>query len=271
MPSTADEAMVAQIIATGQRTPEATPTPEVMAATRASEHVAVPPAPEDMRVEDTPGGRGPLHRRVTVSGRAGRNHRLRARRRLHLDDGAHALLVAAARAAGAGASASTTAARRTPYPAPVEDLVAVYRSLLDDGVGGTRSPSPGTPPGVAWWWPVWSRLRDAGPVLPAAALSISPWTDLTVTGASADTLDDPIVSGTALRMMASMYLDGASPTSPTASPLYADLTGLPPLLVQVGTREALLDDALGDSSSAPARPASMSPCTSSWTSCTCGS
>ncbi len=74
-------------------------------------------------------------------------------------------------------------------------------------------------------------------------MSISPWTDLGVTGASADVADDPIVSGTALRMMADVYLAGADPTSPTASPLYADLRGLPALLVQVGTRESLLDDA----------------------------
>ncbi len=86
-------------------------------------------------------------------------------------------------------------------------------------------------------------LRDAGDALPAAVVSISPWTDLAVTGASADTADDPIVSGTSLRMMARLYLDGARPDSPTASPLYADLRGLPPVLVQVGTREALLDDA----------------------------
>jgi acetyl esterase/lipase len=72
---------------------------------------------------------------------------------------------------------------------------------------------------------------------------ISPWTDLAVTGTSADTADDPVVSGRALRMMARLYLAGADPTSPTASPLYADLRGLPPLLLQVGTREALLDDA----------------------------
>jgi acetyl esterase/lipase len=67
-------------------------------------------------------------------------------------------------------------------------------------------------------------------------VSISPWTDLAVTGASADVADDPIVNGAALRMMAAVYLAGADPTSPTASPLYADLRGLPPLLVQVGTR-----------------------------------
>ncbi len=85
-------------------------------------------------------------------------------------------------------------------------------------------------------------LRDRGLPLPAAAVSVSPWTDLAVQGDSADTVDDPVVSGAALRSMASVYLAGADATSPTASPLYADLTGLPPLQIQVGTRESLLDD-----------------------------
>jgi acetyl esterase/lipase len=64
-------------------------------------------------------------------------------------------------------------------------------------------------------------------------------------GASTDAIDDPVVNGTGLRMMAGVYLDGADPRDPLASPLYArddELASLPPLLVQVGTREALLDD-----------------------------
>src|SRR4029079_12274035 len=130
-----------------------------------------------------------------------------------------------------------------PYPAPVDDLVAVYRSLLDDGVPADSITFAGDSAGGGLVVGGLVALRDAATALPAAAVSVSPWTDLTVTGASADTADDPIVSGAALRMMASMYLDGADPTSSTAPPLYADLTGLPPLLVQVGTREALLDDA----------------------------
>jgi monoterpene epsilon-lactone hydrolase len=64
-----------------------------------------------------------------------------------------------------------------------------------------------------------------------------------VTGASVATVDDPVVSGAALRMMAKTYLAGADPEFPHASPLYGDLTGLPPLHIQVGTREILLGDA----------------------------
>ena len=134
-------------------------------------------------------------------------------------------------------------APEAPYPAPVDDLVAVYRALLADGIAPARIAFAGDSAGGGLVIAGLVALRDAGVALPAAGVSISPWTDLAVTGASADLADDPIVSGTALRMMADVYLAGADATSPTASPLYADLRGLPPLLVQVGTRESLLDDA----------------------------
>ena len=156
------------------------------------------------------------------------------------------LLVAAALGAQSGCRCVSVDYRRAPehpYPAPVEDLVAVYRALVADGVPSDRIVFAGDSAGGGLVIAGLVALRDAGDPLPAAAVSISPWTDLAVTGASADTADDPIVSGAALRMMATLYLDGANPESPTASPLYADLHGLPPLLVQVGTRESLLDDA----------------------------
>jgi epsilon-lactone hydrolase len=86
-------------------------------------------------------------------------------------------------------------------------------------------------------------LRDTGTELPAAGAPVSPWTDLAITGTSTRIADDPIVSRSLLAFMADVYLGGAAPDEPTASPLYANLVGLPPLLVQVGTREALLDDA----------------------------
>ena len=130
-----------------------------------------------------------------------------------------------------------------PYPGPVEDLVAVYRALLGSGERGEEIAFAGDSAGGGLVLAALVALRDADIALPAAAVSISPWTDLAVTGTSADTADDPIVSGTALRMMSKLYLAGADPRSPTASPLYADVHGLPPLLVQVGTRESLLDDA----------------------------
>jgi len=246
VPSTAHEELVAQIIATGQRTPETAPTPEVMAAARASEQQTNPPAPDDLRVEDATVGGVPC---IVVSPSTGEPRGtivfvhgggyIWMTARTHLP-------VAAGLVRASGCRCVSVDYRRAPehpYPAPVDDLVAVYRSLLDDGVPADAIAFAGDSAGGGLVVAGLVALRDAATALPAAAVSVSPWTDLTVTGASADTADDPIVSGAALRMMASTYLDGADPTSPTASPLYADLTGLPPLLVQVGTREALLDDA----------------------------
>jgi len=246
VPSTAHEELVAQIIATGQRTPETAPTPEVMAAARASEQQTNPPAPDDLRVEDATVGGVPC---IVVSPSTGEPRGtivfVHGGGYIWMTARTH-LLVAAALVRASGCRCVSVDYRRAPehpYPAPVDDLVAVYRSLLDDGVPADSITFAGDSAGGGLVVGGLVALRDAATALPAAAVSVSPWTDLTVTGASADTADDPIVSGAALRMMASTYLDGADPTSPTASPLYADLTGLPPLLVQVGTREALLDDA----------------------------
>jgi acetyl esterase/lipase len=88
-------------------------------------------------------------------------------------------------------------------------------------------------------------LRDAGIPLPAAAIALSPWIDLEGTGESMTTKADvdPLVQRQGLLQTASLYLGGADSRAPTASPLYADLTGLPPTYVQVGTAETLLDDA----------------------------
>jgi acetyl esterase/lipase len=89
-------------------------------------------------------------------------------------------------------------------------------------------------------------LRDAGDPLPSAGLCISPWTDLALSGDSVETRaeEDPMVAGDGLKLMADAYLAGRDPRTPLASPLYADLAGLPPLLLQVGSAEILLDDAV---------------------------
>jgi acetyl esterase/lipase len=90
------------------------------------------------------------------------------------------------------------------------------------------------------------RLRDAGKPLPGCAWLVSPWVDLQMTGASlAEKADvDPLIQKPYLEELASAYLAGADPAGPLVSPLHADLAGLPPLLVQVGSAETLLDDAL---------------------------
>ena len=87
--------------------------------------------------------------------------------------------------------------------------------------------------------------RDAGLPLPAAAVVMSPWVDLTLSGESlhAKEQDDAVFDAADIAQYAAQYLDGHDPADPLASPVLADLTGLPPLLVQVGTNEVLLDDA----------------------------
>src|SRR6185436_12238507 len=89
-------------------------------------------------------------------------------------------------------------------------------------------------------------LRDAGAPLPAAGVRISPWVDLTCGGGSYTTRAavDPIVTREGVGAMATAYLAGKDPKTPVASPLFADLHGLPPLLIQVGDAEVLLDDAV---------------------------
>jgi monoterpene epsilon-lactone hydrolase len=87
-------------------------------------------------------------------------------------------------------------------------------------------------------------LRDAGTPLPAGAVLFSPWTDLAATGESIRSNDgaDPMFSGQAIGRAAQVYLGDAPATNPYASPVYADLRGLPPLFIQAGSTEVLLDD-----------------------------
>jgi len=136
-------------------------------------------------------------------------------------------------------------APESPFPAAVDDAVAVYRALLAEGVSNTDIVMAGDSAGGGLALACLIASRRAGLPVPAAGIVFSPWTDLAVDGASADAVDDPVVNGTGLRMMAGVYLDGADPRDQLASPLCArddELASLPLLLVQVGTREALLDD-----------------------------
>jgi phosphinothricin tripeptide acetyl hydrolase len=89
-------------------------------------------------------------------------------------------------------------------------------------------------------------LRDRGIALPAGGVCISPWADLTISAESYKTKADvdPMLNKDQLMMMAAAYLAGADPRSPLASPIFADLKGLSPLLIQVGTDEIILDDSL---------------------------
>jgi monoterpene epsilon-lactone hydrolase len=134
-----------------------------------------------------------------------------------------------------------------PHPAAVDDAVAAYRWLLAQGIAPTRIGFAGDSAGGGLAVAAMVRLRDENTPLPIAAYLISPWVDLAGTGVSWGTNQelDPMLDRTQLDQMALAYLAGRDPRTPLASPLYADLAGLPPLLVHVGTHEVLLDDSIG--------------------------
>jgi epsilon-lactone hydrolase len=130
------------------------------------------------------------------------------------------------------------------FPAAVEDAVAGYHWLLDQGVDPQEIVIGGDSAGGGLTVATLIALRDAGERLPRAAFVISPWADLACAGRSLDANDerDPMFYGAGVRWMAPVYLGGASPRDPLASPIYADLSKLPPLLIHVSDNEVLLDD-----------------------------
>ncbi len=132
-----------------------------------------------------------------------------------------------------------------PYPAAVEDATAAYRWLLRHGATPASTVIAGDSAGGGLTVAALVALREAGEALPAAGVCISPWIDLEGIGASMTTRAsvDPIVQRPSLVWFADLYLAGANPRTPLAAPLYADLHGLPPLFIHVGTAETLLDDA----------------------------
>jgi acetyl esterase/lipase len=130
------------------------------------------------------------------------------------------------------------------FPAAVDDATRAYRFLLGAGVRPRQSAIAGDSAGGGLTVAALLALRDADAPLPAAGVCLSPWLDLTQSGASmhGKAAVDPMVQRDRLQRMADAYLAGADPRTPLASPLFADLTGLPPLLIHVGTAETLLDD-----------------------------
>jgi phosphinothricin tripeptide acetyl hydrolase len=133
-----------------------------------------------------------------------------------------------------------------PFPAAVDDAVAAYRWLLDRRIAPARIVIAGDSAGGGLTVATLLALRDAGMPLPGAGVCISPWVDLTCGGASYATRAevDPIVKRAGIDAMANAYLGGADAKTPLASPLFADLRGLPPLLIHVGDDEVLLDDSV---------------------------
>jgi len=157
--------------------------------------------------------------------------------------------LAAAIAAAAGASAlllDYRLAPEHPYPAAVDDATAAYRWLLDQGVAPGRIVIGGDSAGGGLTVATLVALREAALPRPAGGVCISPWVDLTCGGGSYETKADvdPIVRRVGVEEMARAYLGATPPRTPLASPLYADLRDLPPLLIQVGSEEVLLDDAV---------------------------
>lgn len=133
-----------------------------------------------------------------------------------------------------------------PHPAQVEDAVSAYSWLLGEGYEPRKICTTGDSAGGALCTSMLVAIRDQGLALPAAALPMSPWYDPEGTG---DTLvsnaeKDCLVKAEVLAGMAEMFLGEESPKDPLANLLEADLTGLPPIHIQVGGDEALLDDSL---------------------------
>ncbi len=133
-----------------------------------------------------------------------------------------------------------------PFPAAVEDAVAAYRWLLEQGIAAHKIVIAGDSAGGGLTVATLVALRDGGVDLPAGGVCISPWMDLTNSAQSFITKaeTDPMITREMLIGMAQAYLQGEDTRTPLASPLFADLKSLPPLLIQVGTEEMLLDDSI---------------------------
>lgn len=135
-------------------------------------------------------------------------------------------------------------APENPFPAAVDDAVASYRGLLSEGYTADRIVAAGDSAGGGLTMSLLIALRTAGLALPAGVVLFSPWTDLAATGESIRKNADrcAMFHGPDIEASARYYLGEADPRNPLASSIYADLTGLPPLLIHVGADEVLLDD-----------------------------
>ena len=135
-------------------------------------------------------------------------------------------------------------APETPFPGPIDDTVNAYQWLLSEGIEPANMAIAGDSAGGGLVVAALVALKSVGEPLPAAGVCISPWSDMESTGGSmmTNSESDPSVSKERLLKLAGIYLNGKNPQAPLASPIHADLTGLPPLHLQVGSIEVLLDD-----------------------------
>ena len=133
-----------------------------------------------------------------------------------------------------------------PYPAAVDDALAAYEALLDDGIAPSEIVFAGESAGGGLVVATMVNARDHGLPLPAAAYVMSPYVDLTLAGTSIETRRkvDPLLSRELLQARIPDYTAGQDAALALISPVFADLSGLPPLIIQAGTHEVLLDDAV---------------------------
>ncbi len=132
-----------------------------------------------------------------------------------------------------------------PFPAALDDAVAAYRWLIESGFAPSNIMIAGDSAGGGLTLATLLALRDAGDTLPAGGILFSPWADLTSSGASITNraAADPMTTPAMIEEFARLYLAATAPADPRVSPVFAGLDGLPPLLIQVGDAEILLDDA----------------------------
>jgi acetyl esterase/lipase len=133
-----------------------------------------------------------------------------------------------------------------PYPAAVEDARAAYVGLLAQGVDPGQIALAGESAGAGLAVALLLALRDAGVPLPSCGYLMSPYVDLTLSGETLEAKQtvDPLLTPDGLRARVPDYVGAAAASDPLISPIFGDLTGLPPLLIQVGSHEVLLSDAL---------------------------
>jgi acetyl esterase/lipase len=133
-----------------------------------------------------------------------------------------------------------------PYPAAVDDALAAYEALLHNGIAPSDIAFAGESAGGGLALATLVNARDHGLPLPAAAFVMSPYADLTLAGTTMETRRevDPLLSRELLQARVTDYTSGQDAALGLISPLFADLSGLPPLIIQAGTHEVLLDDAI---------------------------
>ncbi len=134
-----------------------------------------------------------------------------------------------------------------PFPAAFDDVLTAWRFVRRQGVAATHVAVGGDSAGGGLTAALINRLREVGDERPACAWLVSPWTDLTMSGATLSSKDavDPLIHKPYLEELAGAYLPAAiDRKDPRVSPLYADLRGFPPTLIQIGSDETLLDDSV---------------------------